>query len=274
MKTMKLVLVFAFLMMSGSRLRAQTGATEQLVVPLSEPGKPVTIEARLVYGSIKVIGYEGKDVIVEIHADTTDRDEDNESGGMRRIPNRGGLDVRAEESDNKVSIQSGAMEQRLKGITIKVPQNTARVVIGTVNNGDVVISNVSGKIEVGNVNGAITVTGVSGSVVANTVNGNVIVVFKTIDGNAPMAFSTLNGKIDITLPGDAKADLKLKSGNGQMFTDFDIAIDKTKPKVETTNEDHFHQVKIDEWVHGKINGGGPEFMMQTTFGSIYIRKAK
>jgi hypothetical protein len=59
-----------------------------------------------------------------------------------------------------------------------------------------------------------------------------------------------------------------------MYSDFDIAVDKTTPKVETNNEEHFHQIKIESWVTGKINGGGSEIMMQSTFGSIYIRKAK
>jgi len=51
-------------------------------------------------------------------------------------------------------------------------------------------------------------------------------------------------------------------------------VDKTRPKVETKNEDHFHQIKIDDWVLGKINGGGSELVMESQFGSIYIRKAK
>ena len=89
-----------------------------------------------------------------------------------------------------------------------------------------------------------------------------------------MAFSSMNGKIDVTLPADTKANLKLKSANGQMYSDFDIAVDKTAPKVQATNEDHFHEIKIDDWVHGTINGGDPEIMVQTQYGAIYIRKAK
>jgi hypothetical protein len=106
------------------------------------------------------------------------------------------------------------------------------------------------------------------------VNGDVIVKFKSVDPKAVMAFSSLNGKIDVTLPADTKANLKLKSERGEMFTDFDIAVDKTQPKVETKNEDHFHQVKINDWISGTINGGGPEITMESQFSSIYIRKSK
>jgi hypothetical protein len=38
---------------------------ERLVVPLSKPGQPATLELDMMFGSIKVSGYEGKDIIVE-----------------------------------------------------------------------------------------------------------------------------------------------------------------------------------------------------------------
>jgi len=184
------------------------------------------------------------------------------------------LDVRAEENENTVRINAGMTNRKLLGLTIKVPQNTGRIDVGTINNGDISVSNVSGKIEISDINGAITATGISGSVVANTVNGDVIVKFKSVDPKAVMSFSSLNGKIDITLPADTKANLKLKSDRGEMFTDFDIAVDKAQPKLETKNEDHFHQIKINDWISGTINGGGPEITMESQFSSIYIRKAK
>ncbi|HET6256427.1 MAG TPA: hypothetical protein VFE32_20295 [Puia sp.] len=277
MKTLKRAVLFICLMTCIGQVMAQTKGTEEMTVPLSDPGKPATLEAHLLNGSIKVIGYEGKDVIVQVHLDSTkseDEDRDDDSRGMKRIGTAGGLDVRAEENENTVRINAGIESRKLLGITIKVPQNTERIVVGTVNGGDIEVSNVSGKIEINNVNGAIMAIGISGSVVANTVNGEIIVKFKTVDPKAAMAFSSLNGKIDVTLPADTKANLKLKSGNDEMFSDFDIDIDKSKPKVETKNEDHYHQIKIDDWILGKLNGGGSEIMMNSTYGSIYIRKAK
>jgi hypothetical protein len=277
MKTLKKAVLFICLMTCVGRLTAQTKGTEEMVVPLSEPGKPVTLEAHLMSGSIKVIGYEGKDVIVQVHLDSTkdeDEDGDDDSKGMKRIGTTGGLDVRAEENDNTVRINAGMMNKKLIGLTIKVPQNTARIDVGTINSGDISVSNVNGKIEISNVNGGITATDVSGSVVANTVNGEVIVKFKSVDPKAVMAFSSLNGKIEVTFPADTKANLKLRSDRGQVFTDFDIAIDKAQPKLETKNEDHFHQIKIEEWISGTINGGGPEITMQSQFSSIYVRKSK
>jgi hypothetical protein len=276
MKTLKRALLFICLIGTVSRLAAQSKHSEEMTVPLSEPGKPVTLEAHLMKGSIKVIGYEGKDVLIQVLMDSSkeeDEDRDEDARGMKRIGSTGGMDVRADEDNNTVRISSSA-ENKLAGLVIKVPQNTTRIELGTINGGEITVSDVSGKLELHNVNGGITATGISGSVVANTVNGDVIVKFKSVDASAAMAFSNLNGKIDVTLPADTKANLKLKCDRGEMFTDFDIEVDKTRPKVETKNEDHFHQVKIDDWILGKINGGGSQLELQSQFGSIYIRKAK
>lgn len=280
MKTLKKAILFILMIGAIGHVSAQTKNAQEMTVPLSDPGKPATIEAKLLSGSIKVIGYDGKDVVITVFLDSTkeaereEEDRDDDSKGMKRIGSTGGLDVRAEEHDNVVHINSGSLQNKLVSLTIKVPHNTARIDVGTVNGGEITVSDVSGKIEISNVNGGIKATGISGSVVANTVNGDVIVKFKSVDGNTGMAFSSLNGKIDVTIPADTKANLKLRSDRNDIFTDFDMTVDKTRPTLEKKDEDHFHQIKIDDWVTGKINGGGPEIMMQSQFGSIYIRKAK
>jgi len=87
-----------------------------------------------------------------------------------------------------------------------------------------------------------------------------------------MAFSTLNGDVNVTLPADTKANLKLKSDNGDVFSDFDIEIDKTPSKIDKTTEPGMYKIKKDDWVFGKINGGGPEMMMKNMQGNIYVKK--
>jgi len=280
MYTVKTISFVVLLMAVGGRLAAQapiqvqgTGPAEQLTVPLSEPGKPFTLEAKIFNGSITVIGYDGKDIQIDVHTEKDpDRDGDTESGGMKRIGD-GSLDFSAEEHNNAVTIHA-PMSQRLKGITIRIPQGATKITVSTVQDGEVALKDVSGEIEISNINGGISATGISGSVVANTINGDVVVKFKSVDPKAAMAFTSLNGKVDVVFPADTKANVKLKSDRGEMFSDFDIAVDKTQPKVEKSAEEHYYSVKIEDWVYGKINGGGPEMMMKTMQGDIYIRKAK
>lgn len=257
---------------------AQNEVKEQLVVPLSDPSKPGNLRVGLINGSIHVVGYSGKDVVIDITTspkrgkrDDDDR-SDQASNGMKRIATGTPIDVSAEEKNNTVNIHANTMKQPVD-LTIKVPQRFS-LKVSTINNGTIEVENVSGTLEATNVNGYIHLTNIAGSAVANTVNGDLIATFKAINPDTPMAFSTLNGNVDVTFPASVKANSKLKSDRGDIFSDFDIDVDKNQPKVNRTSQSGMYQVKIDEWVYGKINGGGPEVMMKNMNGNIYIRKAK
>ncbi len=89
-----------------------------------------------------------------------------------------------------------------------------------------------------------------------------------------MAFSTLNGNIDVSFPATLKANVKLQSDHGEMFTDFDMEADKAQPKVNRTSGQGLYRINVESWVYGKINGGGPQLMMKNMNGNIYIRKTK
>ena len=273
---LKVLPLMLFSVLLTGRLWAQAGVKEQLVVPLSEPGKAFKLTVHVLNGSIKVVGYEGKETLIDVVGDSThkhrDRDDGESSGGMHRIGGGSGLDVTAQENDNVVTVNGGL--SRLSGISLKVPSNLTSLQLNAVNDGNITVNNVSGELEINNVNGSITVKDVSGSVVANTVNGPVVVTFKTVDVKAPMAFSTLNGNVDVTFPADLKSNVKLKTDQGGVYTDYEIAVDKSQPQVKRSEENHMYRLNVDSWIYGKINGGGPEMMMKTMTGSIYIRKAK
>ena len=273
MKKMKIAgLVLLSLMISTMSL-AQTGSTETLTVPLSSPGKPYSLKVHLVSGAIKVVSYDGKDIIINVIPREGDDEEGSKAveNGMKRISTHGSYEVTAKEADNTVTVNTGNPNKAID-LDLKIPQDV-KLQIGTVNDGEIVVENVRGELEVNNVNDKITLINISGSVVANTVNGDVNVTFKTIDPKAPMAFSTLNGDVNVTLPADTKANLKLKSDNGDVFSDFDIDIDKTPAKIDKTTEPGMYKIKKDDWVFGKINGGGPEMMMKNMQGDIYVEKA-
>jgi hypothetical protein len=260
------------LMLTASSL-AQSGSTETLTVPLSSPGKQYTLKVHLVTGSIKITGYDGKDVIINVTPSDFQEEEDTKDiqNGMKRISTRGGFEVTAKEADNTVTVNTGDPNRSI-ALELKIPQDV-KLKAGTVNDGSVTIDNLRGELEVNNVNDEIILTGISGSVVANTVNGDVRVVFKSVNPTAPMAFSTLNGDVTVTLPADTKASLKVKSDNGDVFSDFDIDIDKTPAKVDKVTEPGLYKIKKDEWIYGKINGGGSEMMMKNMQGDIYVKKA-
>lgn len=133
----------------------------------------------------------------------------------------------------------------------------------------------NGEIEVDNLNGAITLKNVSGSVVAHSLNGPVTASLDKVSADKAMSFTSLNGKIDVTLPGDTKARVRLKTDNGSVFSDFDMKMepDAAKPVVEDARgQGGKYRIRMDRNIYGSINGGGPEYRFETLNGNILIHK--
>ena len=111
---------------------------------------------------------------------------------------------------------------------------------------------------------------------AHALNGHVVVTFNRIDPQKPMAFSSLNGDIDVTFPADLKANVNLRTDNGEVYSDFDIKLAASTPQQTVEDErgkGGKYRVKIDKTVRGAINGGGPEMQFKNFNGNIYIRRA-
>jgi hypothetical protein len=249
--------------------------TEQLKIPLTNPGKTYTLDVKLLNGSIQVISYSGTELIIEAVVSVPQDDSENKEtvDGMKRISRTGDYEITAYENNNVVSVHNNSFDQAIK-LSIKVPQQSVSLKLSTVNEGDITVENLTGEIEINNVYGAITASNISGSVVATTVDGDIKINFKAVDPSAAMAFSSLSGDIDIVLPPDIKANLKLKSDMGEIYSDFDMVIDKAQPKVNRTNQSGIYKLEVEDWVYRKLNGGGSELMMKNMQGDIYIRKLK
>jgi Putative adhesin len=257
-------------------LVAIAAAQDKVTVPLSSPGQPVTLKARLISGSITVTAGTGPQVVIESEAGAKDSQNAvpgrDVPPGMHRIDS-GGHGFNAEEDHNVVTVISdfGGQSVNLK---IQVPVNTS-VELKTVNGGHIDVTGISGDLDVENVNGPVTLKNVSGSVSAHTVNGSLTVGLDKVTPDKPMSFSSLNGKVDVTLPADTKARLRLKTTNGSIYSDFDVKTepDNSKPVVEDgRGQGGKYRIRTDRGVYGSINGGGPEYSFQTMNGTILIHK--
>jgi len=264
MKTIQI----ALLALVASCAWAQDG--ERIAVPLSDPSRPASLRANVLTGRINVKGYQGKEVIIEARGHGgRSRPSSEEAGGMHRIEMRG-LGFEVEERDNVVRI-NGGISSKLD-LEIQIPTGSS-VNLESVNNGGLSVEGISGEIDLNSVNGSILVTNVSGPVLAHCVNGTVKVDFSSVPPGKPMSFSTLNGTIDVSLPPETKANLKLKTENGDVYTDFDLTV-KGGPTAQSEREGGSYKIKFDKGLYGAINGGGPEMQFTTMNGKIYIRKKK
>ena len=262
---------------------------DKLSVPFSNPAKPGLVKAGLINGGITVEGYNGKEVIIEAvprkNINTDRRDErrrekrrnknsNKKAEGMQKIEiSTTGLSV--EEEDNVVTISTDSW-RRTMDLVIKVPVKTS-LKLNCTNNGDIKVTNVEGEFEINNTNGAVSLINISGSVIAHALNKDIVINFIKVYSQKSMSFSSLNGDIEVTFPKTLKATLKLKSTQGDIYSDFDISkheIIQEVVKEDNRNEGGKYRISFEEGLHVKINGGGPEMQFTTFNGDVYIRKGK
>jgi DUF4097 and DUF4098 domain-containing protein YvlB len=140
--------------------------------------------------------------------------------------------------------------------------------------GAVSVEGVHGEVDASCTNGPIKLTNISGTVVAETTNGPITVTMDRVDASKPLSFSSTNGSVDVTLPADLKANLKMRSYNGSIYSDFDMKLTGGSQPVTTSpgGDQGKFKVKFDRTVNATINGGGVDASFSTFNGRIVIKK--
>jgi hypothetical protein len=116
---------------------------------------------------------------------------------------------------------------------------------------------------------------VAGSVIAHATNGRVIASLRDVTPGKPLSFSSMNANLDITLPATIKANLRMRTDNGQAWSDFDILLRPGQPTIDDSRtRGGLSRILTDRTINGTVNGGGPDFELRTLNGNIYLRKAK
>jgi DUF4097 and DUF4098 domain-containing protein YvlB len=243
---------------------------DRVSVPLSDPNRPATVRVDSMQGDITVRGHDGRDVIVMSKSKRgarSSRKSAAELEGLKRIDLGGGA-FTAEERENVVTIGTGMQGS---DVEVHVPR-TALLKLKTMG-GDIVVDGVRGEVEATSMNGDVTMTAMEGAVVAHSLNGDVQVAMNRVEPK-PMSFSTMNGDIDVALPPDTKARLKLRNDHGEVYSDFELRV-QSSPQVEQGSGDKGkYKVKFERSMLADLNGGGPEISFRSVNGKIKIRQRK
>ncbi len=265
-KNIYIVTILIFLL-SITSISAQTENKEAVTIPLTNPGKDGQLKIGLLYGSISVIAHKGNDVVVETVGPKSSKPVKIKNG-MRKIGDTS-LEFTVEEFNNEVVVKSKTINKKVD-FKIKVPENFSLDLRAT-NNGNISVEGVDGEMEISNLNGAITLTNIGGSVIADALNKNIVVSFTKGYSKAPMAFTSLNGDLDVTFPSNLAANIKAKTDNGEIYTDYEVKMTRNVKKEENRTSSGVYKVNVDKWVTGTINGGGAELLFKTMNGDIMIK---
>jgi DUF4097 and DUF4098 domain-containing protein YvlB len=236
---------------------ALMSAAQQITVPFSGGSSPQTLKVTLLNGGVEIRGYDGKEMILDSNGSSVKRKRDEsreEHRGLHRIDIVNGFSL--SEDANVITIHGSAGGS--PHLYLQVPFKT-NLEIRCTNCSETQISDIAGDIDVNMTNGGIRLTNISGSVLAHSLNSNIMAAFDRAP-RKPISLSTMNGSLDLTVPGDTKSDLTLKTSNGKIYSDFDVRLAGGT------------LMQPGKGLNGTINGGGTEVRLNSFNGSIYLRR--
>ena len=245
-------------------------SADRITVPFSDPARVGSLKVKLLQGSIVVKGTNRRDVSIQggPGTDLSPRRAADPPAGFRRLTQPAGFSV--EESNNEISLSATRFNRNMD-LQIEVPAKT-NLDLSSMTGGEISVEDVDGELEISNLNGAIVLKNVGGSVVAHSMNGSVTAVVTRVTPQAPMSFTSMNGTVDVTLPTAIKANLKLRSDQGDVFTDFDFqVIQGTRSEERKGNR---FSIDVNRSISGTVNGGGPDVELRSFNGTVILRKAK
>jgi hypothetical protein len=154
---------------------------------------------------------------------------------------------------------------------VKVPY-AMNLHVATVNDGTVLVQDVTGQLEAYNVNGAVKLLGAKGATKARTVNGNVDATYA--DGPAgPCSYHTINGKINVTYPREVAANVHFKSMHGELYTDFPSAeLLPVQATQSTQGGGSSTRYKLTKDTVVRLGKGGPDCRFETLNGDVTIKQ--
>ena len=251
---------------------------------LSKSAENSTLAIYNIDGFIKVEGYAGDKIVLEVDKKISAKTEELVEQGKREFllqfdQNADSLIAYiAEPNDSRPNRNwnRGDNYRRIDyryhlDFTVKVPYGL-NLAVSTVNGGDITVANVNGKMQATNVNGAIRLTNIKGATKLRTINGDVEANYLTAPPDQS-SYYTLNGNIRITYPNNLSADCLFKTFHGEFYTDFsDVAV---LPAQVTKNEEQKGDktvYKLNKDSHIRIGRGGQTLRFETFNGNIYLKK--
>lgn len=238
-------------------------------------------------GFIKVEGYDGNKVLIEV--------EKTISGKTNEIVEEGKQEFKLEfeqKADSLIAYTIEPFDSRPNrnrdrwnkneyrkiqyrynlNYTIKVPKSM-NLVVSTINNGDIVITDVSGFMKVNNINGKITVKNAQKANEIRTINGDVNINYTALPPENAQYY-TLNGNLNIVYPTNFSADCEFKTFQGDFYTDFED-VEKLPARVTKTvsETDKGTTHKLSKGSIIRIGSGGKNLKFETFNGNIYIKKS-
>jgi hypothetical protein len=224
------------------------------------------VQIEVYRSSVQVIGHNSNEVIIE----TSDYDLPERAAGLHslfsQVEDNTNLGMAALKENNTLRLVQAS--RRGGHYTIKVPKNVA-VVYHEINasGGKFNLSDTEGEIDVKLHHGSATLTNITGPVKAHSIHGRLDIKFSQLNQAKASNINSVHGPVDITLPGNTKADFELSANHGEIYTDFDL-------KRASADKEGLTKIAGGNTITGKTNNGGVAMNISAVHSDIFIRKQK
>ena len=248
-------------------------------------------------GNVKVIGYEGEKVILEVDRSIFAKTDARLEKGKQELK-LGTIDRadtlifyveegcntfgRATRKNKNGWINEGwgynwdcrdnncRSEYDYKmDFTLKVP-SSVHIIASTINEGDITVENVKGSINANNINGSVKLSNLVREAEARSINGDVDIEYST-NPVKDCKFYTLNGDINAIFQKGLIASLSFESFNGSFYTNIDN-LEALPVKVEKSAKGEGIKYKVNGNRYQVGKGGGAYLDFETFNGNVYLKE--
>jgi len=196
-------------------------------IKFSHPDKPETVRIYVAQGTLKIFANTSNDTVTVNTDAQPEKKNVTRPDGLRVIGSSASFSLT--ENENVVELNYGrdSVLTANADFTVEVPRN-ASIEVSNGMGAEIRVDDVMGDIEIKNMNGEVRLNNIGGGALVETMNGEIHATFATMPTNKALSFTSMNGEIEVHLPADAKANVRFRTQNGSILTDFPEDVMKTK----------------------------------------------
>ena len=215
---------------------------------------------------VEFVGHNGSGVIIKRRGE--DRETSERAKGLKLINGLGledntGIGLSAEKK-GEGTVLTQISRNGDNEYVIQVPKGVTVVYEHSSPHGDdVTFRNITSEIEVTTNHSGVELDNVTGPMSISTVHGDIEGNMGTVNQSSPISIVSTHGDIDLGIPSGTKANFRISTGWGEIYSDLDLKVDRDQGSMKQYGANK---------VVGKLNGGGVSFEVKSTHGSIYLRK--
>jgi len=218
---------------------------------------------------LRVEGYDGNEVIISTLVEVSER---NARAAGLKLVNSLGLEDNTGFGVSVVKEGSEATVRQLSGncscneVTIKVPKGIGISISHRTHEAEnIVVQNVTSELEVSTNFHNVKLIDVTGPMAVKTVHGSIDAKFNSLSQDGSISLYAAHDFVDVTIPTDAKVNVKVQAPFGDVYSNADINI--TNSASHNSNS-----CASGSSISGTINGGGVEFSIKSAHDDVYLRQ--